>query len=130
MLLRDWSRESDCLNTWVEEKEKGKNHPRVSPHQKLSTLRLVAKIKRSARGNANILLPLLEENSEQTSLLRGPWREISSRCWSPIRKDGSSSMKALDRPILGFYDSEKVGGTPIEKFPLVITVMIRQFGVS
>lgn len=46
------------------------------------------------------------------------------------KKDGSISVKIFDQPMLGFQDSEKVGGIPNKNFPLVILAIIGKFNVS
>lgn len=46
-----------------------------------------------------------------------------------LKKDTSVSMKTPDQPMLGFWDSKKVGGTSNEIFPLVIIAMNVQFDV-
>lgn len=45
------------------------------------------------------------------------------------RKDVSTFTKILDRPMLGFFDFEKVGGFPNETFSLVIIVIIGKVDV-
>lgn len=49
-LLRDWSREANCLSAWKEEKEKGKSLPRLNLFVKLPKLGPIAKIKRPTMG--------------------------------------------------------------------------------
>lgn len=46
------------------------------------------------------------------------------------KKDRSALMKTLDRPMIRFLDSNKVGRTPNEIFPLVIIIMTVQFDAS
>lgn len=46
------------------------------------------------------------------------------------RKVAITSGKIRDRPMLGFCNSEKVGGIPNENFPLVITATVEKFYVS
>lgn len=46
------------------------------------------------------------------------------------KKDGSTSPKTLDRPMLGFRDIEKVGGVLNDIFPLVITATVGHFDLS
>lgn len=46
------------------------------------------------------------------------------------KKDRSALTKTLDRPMLGFRDSEKFSRTPNEIFSLVKIVMVGAFSVS
>lgn len=46
------------------------------------------------------------------------------------KKDISTSSKGPERSILGFLDSENIGGIPNDIFPLVITTTVSHFDVS
>lgn len=52
-----------------------------------------------------------------------------SEILSVHKKDTGTSINFFDRPMLGFWDSKKVGGVP-NKFPLVIIATIEKFDVS
>lgn len=43
------------------------------------------------------------------------------------KKDGRSSVKTFDRPMLGFWDSKKVGAIANEIFRLMIIATIGKF---
>lgn len=46
------------------------------------------------------------------------------------RKEGCTSPKVPDYPMLGFWDSEKIRGIPDKIFPLIIIAIVGQFNVS
>lgn len=45
-------------------------------------------------------------------------------------KEGNTSTKIPDRPMLGFWDLENFGGIPNESFPIVIIATIGKFDIS
>lgn len=101
MLLRGWSKEVRFLNTWMEEKGKGKNLPKVSLPQKLLTLGPMSKKRRTTRGNTTISSPYLEKRAEQTSLRRKPWRGRPQKCCLSINRIEVWWLKSLTSQCLG-----------------------------
>lgn len=45
-------------------------------------------------------------------------------------KESNMLAKFPDRPMLGFLDSEKIGGIPNKLFPLVIIATVGKFDIS
>lgn len=103
------------------------SHPRVNLPQKLQKQRTSGEDKEASKGKRQYINIVSEGASREDLPSKGTMKRNIDEMLVVHKRDANASMKTLDWPMLGFRNSEKVGGTPNEIFPLVITPIIKKF---
>lgn len=86
--------------------------------------------KEESKGKCQDIVTITRVTTQENIPSKGTIKRKTAEMMDVHKKEGCTLAKNPNKLMFSFWDSEKVGGTPNDIFPLVITSMVDHFDIS